>query len=188
MDLVLLIVGVLFTAWLLVSLFVFCYWFFRPAVGFWASHKYVYGLIRIGAFLASGLVIMKGVEQLLWFLPGNWTYENQEGEPVLIKQAVQGMIGFIASCFLQVLFDKMQSIRSENKRLATACASAEEIVKRNKDLLEQSDNDSDFEPDEFEESPQERKPKRVISEEAYQAAKKRLRERHPEWRDDRRNG
>lgn len=124
----------LLSAWLLVSLFICAYWFFRPGDLFWTEHKYISTAIGIGAFLACGVIVTTGVERLLLFIPENWVYETEEGDLRLVRYSVAALIGVIAAFFLGALFDKVEKLRRENRNVSTELEIVRKIARRKEDL------------------------------------------------------
>jgi hypothetical protein len=128
MEIVCWIILFLLSAWLLVSLFIGAYWFFDPAEWFRDKHKYISAVIGIGAFFCCWIVIGLGVRYLLWFIPKDWTIEAERGDIKDVGFWIACLIGFCATMFLGMLFEKIQKMHRENKDLTR------EIERRTKEL------------------------------------------------------
>jgi hypothetical protein len=105
----------IFSAWLLISPIFWVYWFFNPnALGrFSAKHKNICWVIGIGAFLGCWVVIGGGLERILWFVPANWGYRNEEGEFRLIRNSVAGVVSFFMAIFIAYIFGEVRMLRRE---------------------------------------------------------------------------
>lgn len=135
MEIVYWMITFLLSTWLLISLFIWAYWFFNPAERFCANHKYISAGIYIGAFFGCFIVIGSGVRYLLWFIPKGWTYETEEGDIRLVVFSIANFIGLCAAIFLMVLFNKIQKVRHENRDLCTEIKITREIKKKELDYL-----------------------------------------------------
>lgn len=120
----------LFSAWLFGSAFISAYWFFRPDEWFWKEHKYITGVIAVGAFLVCWWVVMFGSEPFLRFIPEGWVYETEEGEIRIVRLSITGWIGLAASIFLALLFGKVRELRNNNEELRTELRVSIEVSRR----------------------------------------------------------
>ena len=108
-------IWVIFGAWLLISPFFWVYWFFYPKAlsHFSVKHKNICWVIGIGAFLGCWVAIGVGLEKILWFVPTDWGYHNEEGEFRLIRTSVAGIISFFMAFFIAHLFAEVRMLHRE---------------------------------------------------------------------------
>jgi hypothetical protein len=106
---------IMFGTWLLISPFFWVYWFFYPKAlsHFSVKHKNICWVIGIGAFLGCWVAIGGGLERILWFVPADWGYHNEEGEFRLIRNSVAGIISFFMAFFIAYLFAEVRTLCRE---------------------------------------------------------------------------
>jgi hypothetical protein len=106
---------VIFSAWLLISQIFWIYWFFNPNTlsRFSTKHKNICRLIGVGAFLGCWVIIGGGLERVLWFVPANWGYRNEEGEFQLIRNSVAGIVSLFITIFIAYIFGEVGTLRRE---------------------------------------------------------------------------
>jgi len=107
----------LLAVWLLISPLFWVYWFFYPKAldRFSVNHKIICWVIGIGAFLGCWVVIGGGLERILWFVPADWGYHNEEGEFRLMRTSIAGIISFFMAVFIAYLFAEVRKLRREIK-------------------------------------------------------------------------
>ena len=120
----------LFSAWLFGSAFISAYWFLRPDEWFWKEHKYITGVIAVGAFLSCWLVIGVGIHYLLWFIPEGWVYGDDEGRLTSVRAAIAIVISLATAIFLALVFGKVQELRNNNEELRTELRVRIEVSRR----------------------------------------------------------
>jgi len=107
MNIIFWIVRILFTGWLLVSPLVCLYWVFKPPDYFWSEHKRISIMIYVGGFFSFFIIIARGFDLYLWFIPDNWSYETEEGEIQYVRTTITAFTGFVVTCCLTVVLEKV---------------------------------------------------------------------------------
>ncbi len=113
---------VIVVGWIIVSPIVFVWWFFDrdSRDRFARRHGGIRTGVYIGAFCFLLVVLARGTQELLVFVPDNWGGTDEDGAFVSVRSTIGSTLGALFSLFLVQVFVNHEKVQAENRRLSIA--------------------------------------------------------------------